>query len=641
VATAIDLCNLAWRGRTGYVGISIRDPKLTKEDKGYWVDKTYAWPAESARVEQVLEAARTSKKDVYFAPQVFNRPARDAEAVGVSDILYADLDEIDPTSLPKHLKPTAAWETSPNRWQAMWKLTMPIDASAQSALNQRLTYAIGADKGGWDLTQVLRIPGSHNHKYVEAPPVQLLWLNGHQLDPLKLVDDLPEITAATDELPSGAKTLAKYKSRLNARIRELTKARHATVGTRSDRLWELECLLAERNFSDVEIAAVCKETVWNKFEGRRNEVKQLLTEARKAILHAAPTAPEPDDDTDFEVIEDAGPQSWREFDKQHEAISWLVADLWGEGEVGFISGHPKTYKSWIALDLAVSVATGTRFLHSFQAKRHSVLLVQEEDPKPILQDRLTKVAAAKGLIWGRQVDDTNFTMRYELPDNLHIISNQGFTITEEWLEMLERWVIDRDVRMVILDPLMMIAGAGFDEFKAFDFMEKVLKPLKRFRARTHAAIVVVHHHLKGGTTGGARDMYGSVALWAWEEAAMHLSLPGPGKVVAERFSKNALFTPVTIEIGEVKEVWQPHVVTGIPSDGLLDLILSMGHATLKELEDQTGTSPGSLTRQLDRLVEQGQLKLTHRKDGPGRPAKTWSPSTPSQQEPSKDTTPGP
>src|SRR6266576_1248419 len=117
---------------------------------------------------------------------------------------------------------------------------------------------------------------------------------------------------------------------------------------------------------------------------------------------------------------------------------------------------------------------------------------------------------------------------------------------------------------------------------------------------------------------------------------MHLTLPSPGKVAVERFSKNALFTPVTVEIGEVKETWQPHVVTGIPSDGLMDLIISMGSATLKELEDQTGTSPGTLTRQLDRLVEQGQLELFRRKDGPGRPAKTWrQKNTPSQQEPSK------
>ena len=37
---------------------------------------------------------------------------------------------------------------------------------------------------------------------------------------------------------------------------------------------------------------------------------------------------------------------------------WLVDTLWARAAVGVLGGAPKCCKSWLALDLAVSVATG-------------------------------------------------------------------------------------------------------------------------------------------------------------------------------------------------------------------------------------------------------------------------------------------
>ena len=38
---------------------------------------------------------------------------------------------------------------------------------------------------------------------------------------------------------------------------------------------------------------------------------------------------------------------------------WLVEQLWGDSSVGVIGGAPKCSKTWLGLDLALSVATGT------------------------------------------------------------------------------------------------------------------------------------------------------------------------------------------------------------------------------------------------------------------------------------------
>lgn len=634
MASAFDLCSLSWADRQGYVSIATRDPKLGKDDVGYWHDDIFNWPRDKDEIRAAIANASSSAKDVYFSPEVFTKPRRSGKVAGPTDMLWADLDEVDPHKLPDNLKPTAAWETSPGRYQALWKMDTELGPQAQSQLNQRLTYAIGADKGGWDLGQVLRIPGTHNHKYPNSPRVKLNWLNGHVLDTRRVMLDLPDTetlapeTNVNEDLPSPKDVLKQY--RMNARARVLIRSRHAQKGQRSDRLWELACLLAEAGAERAEIVAVTRSTVWNKFEGRHDELQRLFAEADKAIAHVP--RPERTELTDGittdEVVnvvdQELGPVAWRDFDREHEPISWLVADVWGESEVGFISGLPKSYKSWIALDLAVSVATGNRFLDAFQTHKHNVLLIQEEDPKFVLQDRLVKIAAQKGLIeLDIATDHTSFEMRYHLPENLFIISNQGFTINEDWLDMLKDWITERHIELIILDPLMMM-GEGFDEFKAFEMMQTILKPLKRLRATTGTAIAVVHHHFKGSATGGAKDMYGSVALWAWEEAALHLTVQGQGTVVAERFSKHSLLPPITVEIGNVEEHWNPIVSSGGGTKTLVDHVASTGGSTTEELSEVSGVKRDAILRQLKKLEEQGRIKRARAPgQGPGRNKTMW------------------
>lgn len=635
MSTALDLCSVAWGSQEGYVFLSVRDPSKSKKDNGYWRDLTFKWPANKYEIADALDRAKTSKKDVYWCPNVFSGPHRDNAAVEDISTLYADLDEVDPHTLKGDLKPTAAWETSPGRWQALWQLDRPVDATVQGQLNQRLTYAIGADKGGWDITQVLRTPGTPNHKYPEEPKVKLLWLNGHTTNPIQLIDDLPEVESveidrtAISKVPDQAAVLRKYGKKVIPRAKRLIKARRAKVGTRSEVLWELECLLAEAGMKADEIVGVVRPTVWNKFADRRDEMRQLSGEARKAIEHSNSVTARVQENgqvvesEELEEVTDVEPLSWGAFDREHEPVRWMVAELWGEGEVGFISGHPKSYKSWLAIDLAISVATGTKFLGSFFSKRHNVLLIQEEDPKPIMQERLAMVGAAKGLIGWEMNEDDTFNVWYGLPDNLFIISNQGFTINEDWLDQLEAWIITRDIKLVILDPLMMM-GEDVDEFKAFEVMTQILKPLKRLRARTQAAIVVVHHHTKGAGQGGAKDMYGSVALWAWEEAALHLNVVGMGTVIAERFSKHALLKPITIEVGEIKETWRPQI-TRIGAANLYDALVGMeGGATVEQLVSYTGMGREAVDRQLKQLEGEGKVEKSGKKrTGAGRPSVMW------------------
>src|SRR5258705_2465858 len=74
---------------------------------------------------------------------------------------------------------------------------------------------------------------------------------------------------------------------------------------------------------------------------------------------------------------------------------WLIEGLWSEQAVGILGGEPKCCKSFLALDVAVSVASGTACLRQFPVRRSGpVLLFSAEDSLAVVRQRLEGIAAA-------------------------------------------------------------------------------------------------------------------------------------------------------------------------------------------------------------------------------------------------------
>src|SRR6202043_684666 len=97
---------------------------------------------------------------------------------------------------------------------------------------------------------------------------------------------------------------------------------------------------------------------------------------------------------------------------------WLVQGLWSDQAVGILGGEPKCCKSFLALDLAVAVASGTPCLGRFSVPQPGrVLLYAAEDALPVVPSRLEGICAAAG-IGLRELDVhviTAPTLRLDLP----------------------------------------------------------------------------------------------------------------------------------------------------------------------------------------------------------------------------------
>lgn len=220
-----------------------------------WFDRAVKYPEQF----DSLELWDAEEGDTYFSPNLFARPKRRNELVLPSRWLYADLDQVNPAGVDERLAPTVAWRSSDDRYQGLW-LVQPLERDIHQQLNKQLTYKLDADRSGWDSSQVLRLPGTLNHKYQPSQPVSLMWWRGKQLRvrgsgmPIASSQSGPQLRAV--EL-DGKVVPTWARSRLRA-----TRAN----GDRSRVLFRIECELLNAGFTRDEVFTLVRPTVWNKFD---------------------------------------------------------------------------------------------------------------------------------------------------------------------------------------------------------------------------------------------------------------------------------------------------------------------------------------------------------------------------------------
>ncbi len=191
-----------------------------------------------------------------------------------------------------------------------------------------------------------------------------------------------------------------------------------------------------------------------------------------------------------------------------EAQRWLVTGLWLEEAVGVLGGEPKVCKSFLALDLAVSVASGTACLRHFPVPTAGrVLLYAAEDALHIVRCRLEGICAAAQVSF-EDLDlqvITAPTVRLDLaPDRAR----------------LERTVEVLKPRLLVLDPFVRLHR--IDE-NASGEVAPLLAYLRELQRRHHLAVLVVHHAKKGGARIRAgQALRGSSEFHAWGDSNLYL-----------------------------------------------------------------------------------------------------------------------
>ncbi len=200
---------------------------------------------------------------------------------------------------------------------------------------------------------------------------------------------------------------------------------------------------------------------------------------------------------------------------------WLVQNLWSASGVGIVGATPKSGKTWLALELAVAVASGTPVLGQFAVAASGPVVVfpAEDDPRSV-RDRVAGLAAARGAELS------------SLP--LHVITETVLRLDEpedrRGLTGLLRRVRPA---LMVLDPLVRL-HSGAESHAGH--MAELLGFLRGLQREFGCAILVTHHISKKRGVKGAQmgqALRGSGELHAWGDSNLYLSKGEGGLVRVE------------------------------------------------------------------------------------------------------------
>jgi hypothetical protein len=165
--------------------------------------------------------------------------------------------------------------------------------AGERILPPRPVRAIGADPSGFDLTQLLRVPGTRNHKYGERPVVEVVELEGsREYVPGDLERLLPPLDEGAEEEPPTGGDSEEPPVRLGpAAMRrwrgEVVEHKENGEIDRSLSLVQIARSLAHAGATERTIIEALRDRDlsigWNKYATRRDEAKSYRDLARKAF----------------------------------------------------------------------------------------------------------------------------------------------------------------------------------------------------------------------------------------------------------------------------------------------------------------------------------------------------------------------
>jgi hypothetical protein len=287
---------------------------------------------------------------------------------------------------------------------------------------------------------------------------------------------------------------------------------------------------------------------------------------------------------------------------QPERPRWLVDGLWTAEGVGLIGGAPKCCKTWLALDLAVSVASGTDAVGRFPVVTPGpVLLYGAEDAAAALRERLAAIAAA------RELSLAELDVRLILAASLRLD-------TERDRARLRRTIELHRPRLLLLDPLVRLHR--IDENSAGE-MSALLGELRALQRAHGLALVLVHHLRKNGAGQDGQALRGSGDLHAWGDSNLYLRRrDGRLRLSIEHRSAPAP-EPCVLEL-TTEPVPHLRVLDAVPGEGpraaadlaarIVELLTTRGPLQREQLRAETRSRNATVGEALVRLRADGVIE---------------------------------
>lgn len=449
--------------------------------------------------------------DWYWTPAVSSSNRRKASEYPSQKVVWVDCDGTYDDKLLNALKPTFVWETSPGNKQAIWLLRDSVDASEfhKDGFMGLLTQAIGADRSGVDIGQLLRVPGSTHHKRTPYKGV-ILQARGPVQTTGQLLTRLAKGLGFSPGLASDLGAEDPY-------------------GDRSKKLWQFARNAAELNLPQDLTFKLIRACKWNKWRDEPERLKQDISKAYEQ--EPQQELPAPGDSVD--VAEEVGSWDMQTIGEFGPAIrkpfKWVVPGIIPEAGCGLLVSAPKVGKTRIAIELALGVATGKTPLGVNIPKPKAVGFFSLEDGQYLFSKRmdesLNRDAGRFSYHWDGHIDSD---LEWSPPKTMPLLTHFAPIDLSDNVDKqrLYETVLQYDLKLCIIDTLSMAIGKA-DVSSSTD-MYAILKDIKTIAKDTGCAMMFIHHTRKRVFDKGEsiqEMVLGSTALHAWSDFVMSLASP--------------------------------------------------------------------------------------------------------------------
>lgn len=304
-------------------------------------------------------------------------------------------------------------------------------------------------------------------------------------------------------------------------------------------------------------------------------------------------------------------------------VSWLVEDWLPDKSITFLVSPPESYKTWLLLDLAVSIATGTPFLGKYQPNSTGpALIIQQEDSHEGLTDRLALIVDQKMNALPRIAgDEYEVPAMPDIPLYIHPSRMLRFD-NQKVVEEMEKQIAAIHPKVVLIDPLYSVIST--DNYMSAGAEQMMV--LKSWRDKYGCSFILAHHSKKNvdPDSTAREDSWGSQFLNAFLEAGWQIRRNqrlAQNEVVVRRHSKvmgNQPPISLTFDISTkypmkyevTARPYQMQNAQGNPAQpaqaNLLDLMQD-DEISQAELADMTGKSRSTISRQIKQLEAAGAI----------------------------------
>lgn len=277
-------------------------------------------------------------------------------------------------------------------------------------------------------------------------------------------------------------------------------------------------------------------------------------------------------------------------------LAHIAGEIIVEG-LTLLAARPKVGKTWMALEIAIAVATGGNCLGELQCEQGEVLFLALEDNRRRMQRRTTKLLGAHKAEW------PHIATYHKWPR-----ADQGGA------DALRKWMLDYPAtRLIVVDVLARFRKPSPPGKQSYELDYEAVAQMQSIAAENAGLAIIVVHHLRKSEAGD--DVLDTVsgtlgtnaaadAIVILHKTAQGMSLYGRSRDVDE-IDKAVEFDRETCRwrvLGERDEVQRSE-----DQQAILYLLRKEGELRLHDIAKALDRSESTVHRQLGKLLGAGTV----------------------------------